>query len=190
MRSTRRRALALLAAAPLAALPAGPAPAAEAEVIEARVGLALERLYAEVPGARDLADRARAMLIMPRVVKGGLLLGGSYGEGALRLNEEGAGYGPTVAYYSVAAASLGLQAGVQETSHVLFFLTDPALDKFRRSDGWEIGADAEITALDTAVNLGIDSTAFETPVVAIVFGGSGLMLGASLEGAKYSRIER
>ena len=215
---SRRRLLAAACIAPLAALPA-PAMAADASVIEARMNLAVEKLYREVPGARALADRARGMLVMPKVVKGGFLIGGSYGEGGLRLNrrrgdgalaseadapadgaDPGTGaadaagpapdYGPTVAYYSVAAASIGLQAGVQETSHVLFFLTDEALGRFRRADGWEIGADAEITALDKAVNLGVDSTRFDKPVVAIVFGGSGLMVGASLEGAKYSAISR
>lgn len=184
----RRRLLALAPALPLA-LAAAPVAAAEAEVIEARTNLALEKLYAEVPGARDLAAEARGMLVMPRVVKGGLLVGGSYGEGALRLNTP-EGYGPTVEYYSVAAASFGLQAGVQETSHVLLFLTDAALAGFRRADGWEIGADAEFTALDKGVNLDVNTTKASKPVLAIVFGGSGLLLGASLEGAKYSRIAR
>jgi len=191
---TRRAALMLPAA--LLALPRS-ARAAPAEVIEARVGLALEELYREVPGAGELAARARGMLVMPRVVKGGFILGGSYGEGALRVNTAtedeapaGGAYGPTAAYYSVAAASLGLQAGVQESRHVLFFLTTGALERFRRSDGWEIGADAEVTMLDKGVSLGLDSTAFQRPVVGFVFGESGLLLGASLEGAKYSRIDR
>lgn len=180
----------LALAAVLFLIPAAPSPAAERDVIEARADLALDELYSEVPGSRALAARARGMLIMPKVVKGGFLVGGTYGEGALRLNREDGGYGPTVGYYSVAAASIGLQAGVQRTRHVLFFLTTEALEKFRRSDGWEIGADAEITMLDKAVNIDVNSTAFEKPVVGIVFGGSGLLIGASLEGAKYSRIDR
>ena len=188
MQTDRRLLLALLAALPL--LAATPARAAEAQVIDARVNLALEKLYASVPGARDLAARARAMLIMAGVVKGGFIVGGSYGEGALRLNDAEAGYGDSVGYYSVASASIGLQAGVQETSHVLFFLTDEALARFRRADGWEIGADAEITALDKAANIDMNTTVFRRPVVAMVFAGSGLLVGASLEGAKYSPIMR
>ena len=189
---TRRAALALLVGG--LAAPA-PADAAEAEVIDARADLALEQLYRERPDARALAARAEGLLIMPKVLKGGFILGGSYGEGALRINRapgtrEDGDYGPTAAYYSVAAASLGLQAGVQETRHVLFFLTPAAVARFRGSDGWEVGADAEITMLEQGVNLGLDSTAFNRPVVAIVFGASGLLIGASLEGAKYSPIAR
>lgn len=188
MLSTRRHFLGL--AATLAGAIVLPAAAAEREVIDARVNIALARLYAEVPGAQDLSQRAKAMLIMPQIIKGGFILGGAYGEGALKINDPTGGYNNTAGYYSVAAASIGLQAGVQETNHVLFFLTDAALATFRNSDGWEIGADAEVTVPDHGVNIGVNSTEFEQPVVGIVFGEDGLLLGASLEGAKYSQIAR
>ncbi len=191
MTITRRRALGALAAAAAAtALPGPPARAAEAAVIDARVNLALGRLWSEVPSARDLASRAKAMLVMPDVVKGGFIVGGAYGEGALRLNDPVQGYEKHGGYYSVGAASVGLQIGIQSTSHVLFFMTDAALDKFRRADGWEAGVDAEITFPDAGLNAGIDSTTFEKPVVAVVFAEDGILIGASLTGAKYSPIQR
>ena len=194
MTITRRRALgaltALSIAAGLAALPPAPAEAASAETIDARVNLAIAELYEEVPYARELAQRAKAMLVMPRVVKGSFLVGGAYGEGALRLNQGGAGYGPSVAYYSVAAGSVGLQIGVQKTAHVLFFLTDSALGNFRRSDGWEIGADAEVTFPDAGLNAAVSSTTIEKPIIGVVFNEDGFAVGASLEGAKYSQINR
>lgn len=166
------------------------AEAADREAIDARVRLALEELYRDVPGARDLAAESKGMLIMPSVVKGGFIVGGSYGEGALRINHPGRGYAGNEEYYSVAAASIGFQAGVQETKHVLFFLTDRALEKFRSSDGWEAGVDAEVTVPDAGANIGVDTTSQSNPVIGVVFGEDGLMLGASLEGAKYSRIVR
>lgn len=192
MTITRRRALHSLGAlaAALAVLPAGPAPAASAEVIDTRANIALGQLYEQVPYARELAGRAKAMLIMPKVVKGSFLVGGAYGEGALRLNDPATGYGRTAEYYSVAAGSVGLQIGFQETSHVLFFLTDSALEKFRRSDGWEVGADAEVTFPEAGLNTSVSSLTAEKPVIGIVFNEDGLAIGASLEGAKYSRINR
>jgi len=180
---------ALLATALVAALAPAIADAETGEVIETRVNLAFQQLYKEVPGARDLVARSEGVLMMPSVTKGGFIVGASYGEGALRLVRDGT-LGPTVQYYSVGAASVGLQAGIQESAHALFFLTPAALEKFRRSDGWEAGADAEITVLDKGVNLGVDSTKTQQPVVAIVFGQSGVLVGASLEGAKYSKIDR
>ncbi|MBK0400202.1 twin-arginine translocation pathway signal [Limibaculum sp. M0105] len=188
MRLTRRPVLAALGALAVAAA-TGPALAEDAAVIDARVNLALEKLFTEVPGTRDLSQKAFGILVMPEVVKGGFILGGSYGEGALRLND-GSGYKNTAEYYSVGAASLGLQAGIQSSSHALFFLTQASLDKFRRADGWEAGADAEVTFPSAGMNVGTDTTTAQKPIVAFVFGQDGLLLGASLEGAKYSRIVR
>ncbi|MEM9736452.1 MAG: YSC84-related protein [Pseudomonadota bacterium] len=187
MTPTRRTLLAGLTAAmvPLSM----PALAEDREVIEARVNIAIERLFQEIPGTRELSKRARGMLVMPDVVKGGFIVGGSYGEGALRLNQGGS-FTETAEYYSVGAASVGLQAGVQQTSHALFFLTDQALENFRRADGWSIGADAEVTFPDAGFNVGAGSDTLNQPVIGFVFGEDGVLIGASLEGAKYSRIIR
>jgi lipid-binding SYLF domain-containing protein len=177
---TRRAAVAALLAASFAA----PAAASTAAQIEARVNRALEQLFATVPQARDLHDNAKGVLIMPDVMKAGLLVAGAYGEGALRVG------GQTVGYYSVAAASFGLQAGVQSTKQALFFMTDEALDRFRRADGWTIGADAEFTVPGDGLNVGVNSQTRQAPVVAVVFGQDGILIGASIEGSKYSPIQR
>lgn len=161
-----------------------PVAAADRETIEAKVSLAFRELYDTVPGSRELAGKAKGVLMMPDVTKGGFIVGGSYGEGALKVD------GQTVDYYSVAAASVGLQAGLQTTKHAVFFLTDAALKNFQTKDGWEVGADAEVTVLDEGANLGVDTTSFQNPVVAVVFGQSGILAGASIEGAKYSLIKR
>jgi lipid-binding SYLF domain-containing protein len=190
MTLTRRHALTAFAAISAAALPGAPALAADAATIDARVRVALDQLWVQVPNARDLANRARGMLVMAEVVKGGFILGGAYGEGSLLLNDPVQGYEKHAGYYSVGAASVGLQIGVQSTSHVLFFMTEEALARFRRADGWEIGADAEVTFPDAGLNAGIDSSTFEKPVIGVVFAEDGLMIGVSLEGAKYSAINR
>ena len=192
MTITRRRALGALAAiaATVTALPGPPARAAEAAVIDARVNLALGQLWSEVPSARDLASRARGMLVMPEVIKAGFIIGGAYGEGALRINDPVEGYEKHGGYYSVGAASIGLQIGVQTTSHVLFFMTDAALARFRQADGWEIGIDAEVTFPEAGLNAGIDTTSLKKPVISVVFAEDGLLVGVSLAGAKYSPIQR
>ncbi len=183
---TRRAALIGLAVAP-----ALPARAEDREVIDARVNLALGQMWAGLPETRKLSSRAKAMLVMPDVLKGGLIVGGAYGEGALLMNDEVQGYeAPAAGYYSVAAASLGLQLGVQTTNHVLFFMTDGAVADFRRADGWEVGADAEVTFPEKGLSAQMNSTLHNKPVIGVVFGQDGVMIGASLEGAKYSSIVR
>lgn len=182
---TRRGALALLAGALLALPLLGPAPAGateEADVIDLRVKHAIDRLQRSVPGATELMNRAKGVLIVPGITKAGLLVGGAYGEGALLVN------GATVGYYSLASASVGLQAGVQKFDQALFFMTTAALEKFRRSKGWELGADAEVVVPDQGLSTGLTTTTAQAPVIAVTFGQGGLMAGVSLEGAKYTRI--
>jgi lipid-binding SYLF domain-containing protein len=79
---------------------------------------------------------------------------------------------------------------VQTTKQALFFMTEDALARFRRADGWEAGADAEVTFPGAGVNVGTDTTVRNAPVVGIVFGEDGLLAGASLQGSKYSRVNR
>lgn len=181
MELTRRTLFALAAATCLGATQAA---ASSAEIIDARVDRALQELFATVPGATELYEMARGVLVMPNVTRAGLLVGGAYGEGALRVR------GNTVGYFSVAQASFGLQIGVQSSKHALFFMTDEALERFRRADGWEVGADAVFTIPGKGINLGVDSTTREAPIVAVVFGQDGIMAGASIAGGKYSRIYR
>ncbi len=187
---TRRQFTAMGAGAAIASA-TGSVMAEDRAVIDARVRLAITQLYAAIPAAKQLAPRARGMLVMPDVVKGGLIVGGSYGEGALVLNNGSGKYdGAPTEYYSVAAASLGLQIGVQTSSHVLIFMNDRGLSDFRRADGWEVGADAEVTFPEAGLNAQVNSTLLEKPIIGYVFGQDGFLAGVSLEGAKYSKIAR
>lgn len=170
-------------------------PAARAEdaaVIDTRVNLALRQLFEERPGTRDLAAKAHGVLVMPRIVKGGFIVGGRYGEGALRMDvgQGEDGLGRTVAYYSLGGASVGFQAGLQESTQALFFLDEGALERFRSSEGWTAGVDAEVTILDQGATLTTSSQVAQQPILAFVFDQDGLMAGASIEGSKYTLIER
>ena len=107
------------------------------ETIDARVDATLNYMYANFPGTQDLRRKSTGMLVMPLVTEAGFGIGGSYGRGALRINDA------TVDYYSAAQASIGLQIGAQQYAHVLFFMTDGALMDFRRSQGYAAGADIE-----------------------------------------------
>lgn len=183
MNSFSRRGFALgaLATTTLAACSNGIG-GAGAATIDARVASTLNAMYTEFPGTRDLANRAAGVLVMPLVTEVGLGLGGSYGRGALQVGPS------TVDYYSAASGSAGLQIGAQQFSHVLFFMTPEALLDFRQSPGWAAGADIEYAVSNSSEMLRADSTTSLSPVIAVVFGQTGLRLGATLEGTKYTRI--
>lgn len=151
-------------------------------MIDARVDQTLNFLYSKYPQTTDLRDKSVGMLVMPLVTKAGFGLGGSYGRGALRVNNA------TVDYYSAAAGTIGLQIGAQQYSHVLFFMTTEALENFRRSPGWSAGADVEYTLNQNGENLSADTTTAMLPIIAVIFGQAGLIAGATLKGTKYTRI--
>jgi lipid-binding SYLF domain-containing protein len=145
---------------------------------------ALNRLFQINKDSKSIFERAAGVLIMPSITKASFGIGGSYGEGVLQIG------GASVDYYSMASASYGLQLGAVKYSHVLFFMTQEALRDFRTVDGWEVGADAEVTFRDVGYSYGISSNTITKPIYAIVFNQVGVMAGASLEGAKYSRLIR
>jgi lipid-binding SYLF domain-containing protein len=183
MNAHRRAFLALPLALSLT-MAADAAQAATAAEIDARVRIAVDALMSRVPGGPELWAQAKGALVLPDIMRGGFIVGGAYGEGALLIG------GETVGYYSIAAASIGLQAGAQRSTQVLLFMTDAALARFRASDGWRVGADATVTVLDQGVTTGVDTISQAAPVIAIVFGQDGLMAGASVEGGKISPIRR
>jgi lipid-binding SYLF domain-containing protein len=150
--------------------------------IDARVEATLNQMYAEVPDSRVLEQKSVGMLVMPLVTEAGFGIGGSYGRGALLVNRV------AVDYYAQAKASFGIQAGAQQYAHVLFFMTDDALADFRTASGWVAGADIKYALANEGGRISADSVTTTNPVVALVFGTAGLIVGASLEGSKYSRI--
>lgn len=150
--------------------------------IDARADSTLAQLYADYPATRDLAAKSTGMLVMPLVTEAGLGLGGGYGRGALRINDV------TVDYYSMTKASGGLQIGAQQYAHVLFFMTNQALETFRRSGGYAAGANILYATPERGQTLAAETTTSLAPVIAVIFGQSGLRVGATLEGVKYTRI--
>jgi lipid-binding SYLF domain-containing protein len=181
-----KRSLRLAAGIALAALLVGASSsvaAASAADIDADVDAALGKLYREVPGAKDLASRAEGVLVFPSVIKGGFLVGGQFGEGALRKG------GRTAGYYNIAAVSYGLQAGAQSFGYALFLMSNDALDYLVRSDGWEVGTGPSVVVLDEGLARTISSTTAREDVYAVVFGQKGLMGGVGLQGSKITPIE-
>ena len=179
-----RRTRVLPALATFLLLSAGLARAETGREIDAHADAALDRFVVEVKGGRQLLAKASAVLVLPKVVKGGIIVGGEYGEGALR---EG---GRTVAYYSVASASLGLTLGGEVKDLVILFMERSALKKFRKTDGWEAGVDGNIAVIKTGGGASVDTTSLQQPIIGFVVGVKGLLVDASFKGSKFSLIKR
>jgi lipid-binding SYLF domain-containing protein len=150
--------------------------------IDADADATLTRLYSTVKGSRELVGNARGVLVFPSVISAGFWFGGQYGQGSLRVG------GQTTGYYSVAAASFGLQIGAQSKAIVMLFMTQEALDKFTSSQGWAAGVDATVAVVRIGANGNVDTSTATGPVEAFVLTNAGLMAGVSLEGTKISRL--
>ncbi|HET6460657.1 MAG TPA: YSC84-related protein [Syntrophales bacterium] len=158
--------------------------AATASEINASVNASLDRFVKEVKGAKEFLNAAKGVLIIPKVIQGGFVVGAEYGEGALRIG------GKTVGYYSIASGSFGYQIGGQEKDIILVFMNDTALKKFRTSKNWQAGVDAQVTAVNVGADESLDTTKFKQPVVGFVFGQKGLMAGATIEGSKFTKLKK
>ncbi|GAB4260515.1 MAG: YSC84-related protein [Pararhodobacter sp.] len=183
--TTRLSRRGLLAGAGALALLAGcgnPVGNFNAERLDARVDATRDFLRQNHPELDDLFEEAEGILYMPLVSEAGFFVGGSYGQGALRINDV------TVDYYSATRASVGLQIGAQQYAHVLFFMTPQALADFRSSEGWAASADLRYATPNEGASAGVQSTTILSPVIAVVFGQAGLIAGASLSGVRYQRI--
>jgi lipid-binding SYLF domain-containing protein len=150
--------------------------------IDAKAQAAMDRFKTQVEGADIYLKDAKGVLVMPDITKAGLVLGGEHGDGALMIG------GKNVAYYSVTAASAGLQAGVQKFDMVLIFLTDEALKKFRESSGWTAGADANVVIVKSGASGEANTLKSQNPILGFVFGEKGLMAGVAINGSKFSKI--
>lgn len=164
-----------------------PIPQAEASSgpeIKADSKATLLKFFQQVQGSRELVSKSQAVLVFPSVIKAGIAFGGEYGEGALFMR------GKSPAYYNTLSASVGLQLGAQARTVILVFMTNEALDAFRRANGWKVGVDGSVTVISVSSGASIDTTRVTSPIVGFIFDGTGLMYNLSLEGSKISQIWR
>jgi lipid-binding SYLF domain-containing protein len=171
-----------IATATISTLSAGLALAASASEIDRNATQALSLLYKTTPGAKALADKSRAILIFPSIVKGGVIVGGQFGDGALRKR------GRTVGYYRSLSGSYGLQAGAQSFGYVLFFMDEASLRHLNNSGGWELGTGPSLVVLDKGFGKNLSTTTLQKGVYAFIFNQKGLMGGIGIQGSKITKI--
>ena len=157
---------------------------ASAEEIDVSVNVALKRFYEQVKGAKEFASGAKGLLIMPNVKKAAFIIGGEYGEGALRIG------GKTVDYYNIVSGSFGLQIGAQAKDIIIAFMTRDALNGFRASEGWEAGVDGNIALITIGAGERVDTRTIKDPIVGFVFDVKGLIADLSLKGAKFTKLDK
>ena len=150
--------------------------------IDASIESAIERFTNEIQGGQTYLDGARGILVIPKMIKAGLVLGVEYGEGALVVDNI------KIQYYRAFSGSLGLQLGIGSKDLIILFYDDEAMDDFIYSSGWQVGVDGSVALLDMGAGGSLDSREAKDPIVGFVFGHKGLIAGLSLEGTKFTKI--
>ena len=123
-----------------------------------------------------LSRDAKAIVIVPRLYRGGFVFGGSGGNAILMARQEAGGWSEP-AFYTIGSASFGLQAGGDVSEVILLIMTDRGKEQFL-SSSFKVGGDVGIAAGP----YGIGGKAQLTDVIAYTQ-SKGLYGGISLEGA-------
>jgi lipid-binding SYLF domain-containing protein len=165
-------------------LPALQAHAATAEDLNQDAAQALQALYRTHPESALFAKNAKAVLVFPKIIKAGLVFGGSYGEGVMTRD------GRTVGYYNSVSASWGWQAGAESYGYVVFLMNEKAVQYLDTSKGWEIGVGPSVVVVNEGVAKNVSSSTIKDDAYAFIFDQQGLMASLSIEGTKISPIRK
>ena len=143
---------------------------------------ALQQLVAQNPAAAKCKSKAVAVLVFPKVVKAGFVIGAQTGEGILLER------GRVIGRYRTVAASYGLQAGVQEYGYALFLMNQKAVDWVNNTRGWEIGTGPSVVIVDKGMARSFSTDTLHSGIYAFTFDQRGLMAGLGLQGSKIMRL--
>jgi lipid-binding SYLF domain-containing protein len=128
------------------------------------------------PGIDRFFKDSAGYVVFPRVGKVGLIIAG--GDGAGELYEKGKLAGTA----SITVASIGLQAGAQEFSQIVFFKDAAAVERFKQNK-FEFAANASAVIIKAGASGGAD---YRDGVVVFTRATSGAMFEASLGTQKFS----
>jgi lipid-binding SYLF domain-containing protein len=166
------------------AMPMLHAQAATADDLNQDATQALQTLYKTNPSAELLGKNAKAILVFPKIIKAGLVFGGSYGEGVMLQT------GRPAAYYNSVSASWGWQVGAESYGYVVFLMNDKALNYLQTSKGWELGVGPSVVMVNEGIAKNLSTSTVKDDAYAFIFDQQGLMASLSIEGTKISPIRK
>ncbi len=158
--------------------------AATAADLDKDAAQSLQALYKSNPTAEAIAKKAKAILVFPKIVKAGLVFGGSYGEGVLMKGSH------VTDYYNSVSASWGWQAGAETYAYFVFLMSDKAVKYLASSKGWEFGVGPTVVVVNEGVARNLSTSTLKDDAYAFISDQQGLMASLSIEGTKITRIKR
>lgn len=136
----------------------------------------LERASTRYPENRTLYDASVAQVVFPKIFKAGLLFGGAYGEGYLVRD------GIILSQVRLAGGNVGLNAGAQSYSQIVYILDDKALATFRDEGKLSLNGTLNYARRGESVTNTFGKLSPTQPLYTTVFNQSGYLAGMSLDG--------
>ncbi|EKE77036.1 YSC84-related protein [Gallaecimonas xiamenensis] len=149
---------------------------AEVQQLEADTAMAIKAFLQTDPGLKAFFNRAHGYAVFPKVAKGGLIVGGAYGEGLVFVKRK------LVGKSRLKQLTLGFQIGGQTYSQIVFFKSADAFERFTKGE-LAFGAQASAVALDAGAGTSAD---YENGVSVFTMALGGLMYEASLSGQVFT----
>ena len=155
--------------------------------------------FKKIPDVAPFFGNSQGYAVFPTVGKGGLGIGASHGKGQVYRG------GKVIGFTSTSDVSIGLQAGGQSYSQVIFFESAEALDRFTKGN-FEFSASASAIAVQATAGAsastegGASASAsgtktadkatagaqYQDGVVVFTMAKGGLMYAATIAGQKYT----
>jgi SH3 domain-containing YSC84-like protein 1 len=133
--------------------------------------------------ARHMLDDARAVYIVPKLVKGGFIFGAEGGNGVLVRHMRNGGWGEP-RFYGMGSASFGLQVGLEQAELVFIVMSDRALAGIEHGN-FKLGAGAGITVVNLSSGVEGATTAHGGDLV-VWSSGTGAYGGLTFNGTVIS----
>ena len=169
-------ALASVGALLLSGCSTAPKSAAGRQNLDTEVQAAIQTTRNTDPELQKFLDTSAGYAVFPKVGKGAFVAGGAFGRGQLFQK------GQLVGYCSLTQATVGLAAGGQEYTEIIFFETPDAVNKFKAGD-LKFAAQASAVALKTGAAA---NAKYTDNVLVFTLGEAGLMVEASIGGQKFN----
>lgn len=112
----------------------------------------------EMTWMRDNLPHAKAILVSPRILQAGFIVGGSGGNAVVYARSAGGSSWAGPAFYKLATGSIGLQIGAESAEMVALVMTDKALNSFL-SNSFKLGGDVSVAAGPVGAGTGAPITA-------------------------------
>jgi len=141
-----------------------------------RIQGTLEAASARYPENRTLYEASVAQVVFPKIIKAGLLFGGTYGEGYLLRD------GIILSQVRLAGGNAGLNAGAQSYSQVVYILDDDTLAAFRRGGKLSLHGTLNYARRGESVTNTFGKLSPTQPLYTTIFNQSGYLAGVSLDG--------